>query len=806
MASAIFPSLRLRPTFSSATSPSSSGDFKPRPAVILPFSVFTNLLSCFLHFYGLGNNSGDYKKLEVTLGEYGVPSVVAAVSRLDWFRNAAGKGLSLIGHSAGGWLARVYMEEYGNADISLLLTLGTPHLPPPRGLSGVIDQTRGLLYYVEENCAKAVYTPELRYVCIAGRYIRGAPLVDKADANVDSDVTVGIEGGEAISELALASNKTGDSSGPSFRARFVGQGYKQVCGRANVWGDGVVPEVSAHLEGALNVSFEGVYHSPVGSDDATRPWYGSPHLVSLKSLSLNGCKHLENLPDSLLSLTCLETLEVSGCLNINEFPRLAKNIEVLRISETSINEVPARICDLSQLRSLDISGNEKLKSLPVSISELRSLEKLKLSGCCVLESLPPEICQTMSCLRWLDLERTSIKELPENIGNLIALEVLQAGRTAIRRAPLSIARLERLQVLAIGNSFYTSQGLHSLCPHLSIFNDLRALCLSNMNMIEIPNSIGNLWSLSELDLSGNNFEHIPASIRRLTRLSRLDVNNCQRLQALPDDLPRRLLYIYAHGCTSLVSISGCFKPCCLRKLVASNCYKLDQEAQILIHRNMKLDAAKPEHSYFPGRDVPSCFNHQAMGSSLRIRQPSSDILGFSACIMIGVDGEYSMNDLKIRCSCILKRVDDAQELVVMDELWYPDPKAFANMSFGSDHLLLFSRSCMSMGAYNEVFFEFSIENTNGDSSTNLLVEVKKCAVHLITFKDMLQEEHESSSSSQQFSNDDNENIHDPDLEELDEAGVPKRRPDDLHKEQPNPKKIKFLPVPSKLHQLIDTPQ
>lgn len=111
------------------------------------------------------------------------------------------------------------------------------------------------------------------------RYIRGAPLVDKAGENLDSEVTVGIDGGETISELAIASNKTGDSqvsSGPGFRARFVGQGYKQVCGRADVWGDGVVPEVSAHLEGALNVSFEGVYHSPVGSDDETRPWYGSP--------------------------------------------------------------------------------------------------------------------------------------------------------------------------------------------------------------------------------------------------------------------------------------------------------------------------------------------------------------------------------------------------------------------------------------------------------------------------------------------------------------------------------------------------
>jgi alpha-beta hydrolase superfamily lysophospholipase len=38
-----------------------------------------------------------------------------------------GGPLSLVGHSAGGWLARLYMEEFGMSDISLLLTLGTPH-------------------------------------------------------------------------------------------------------------------------------------------------------------------------------------------------------------------------------------------------------------------------------------------------------------------------------------------------------------------------------------------------------------------------------------------------------------------------------------------------------------------------------------------------------------------------------------------------------------------------------------------------------------------------------------------------------
>ncbi|GMN48613.1 hypothetical protein TIFTF001_017762 [Ficus carica] len=282
---------------SSSSTSSSSSSFNYRPAVILP---------------GLGNNSGDYQKLELTLREYGISTVVAKVSRVDWLRNAAGLldsnywrgtlrprpvldwylkrvdeavqeakeltqggSLSLIGHSAGGWLARVYMEEFGFSHISLLLTLGTPHLPPPKGSTGVIDQTRGLLNYVEKHCSKAVYTPQLKYVCIAGRYIQGARLFGNSDdANADGEVAV--EGAGTTAQVAVSASSATTSS---LRSRFVGQGYKQVCGRADVWGDGVVPEETAHLEGALNISLDGVYHSPVGSDDALRPWYGSPAIV-----------------------------------------------------------------------------------------------------------------------------------------------------------------------------------------------------------------------------------------------------------------------------------------------------------------------------------------------------------------------------------------------------------------------------------------------------------------------------------------------------------------------------------------------
>lgn len=41
-------------------------------------------------FQGLGNNTTDYEKLALVLKNYGVPTVVAKVSRIDWLRNAAG--------------------------------------------------------------------------------------------------------------------------------------------------------------------------------------------------------------------------------------------------------------------------------------------------------------------------------------------------------------------------------------------------------------------------------------------------------------------------------------------------------------------------------------------------------------------------------------------------------------------------------------------------------------------------------------------------------------------------------------------
>ncbi|KAL4446771.1 hypothetical protein ABPG77_008015 [Micractinium sp. CCAP 211/92] len=218
---------------------------------------------------GLGNNAKDYEGLAGLLRDRGLHVEVAPVSRLDWARNASGlryadywRGtlkprptvdwylqrvaqateaakrategapMTLLAHSAGGWLGRLFMLDFDRTGIDQFVSLGSPLLPPPEG---VIDQTRGILTWVND-AAPGAYHSEVQYTTVAGRYIQGAPLL-----------------------------------GPgTWQQRVVGAGYKQVCGDAAAWGDGVVPVPSAHLEGAQQITIEGAYHSPLGASEEGR--------------------------------------------------------------------------------------------------------------------------------------------------------------------------------------------------------------------------------------------------------------------------------------------------------------------------------------------------------------------------------------------------------------------------------------------------------------------------------------------------------------------------------------------------------
>lgn len=65
----------------------------------------------------------------------------------------------------------------------------------------------------------------------------------------------------------------------SFGEWVVGQGYRQVCGDAGAWGDGITPVEAALLPGAEHVVLENVYHSPIGAGAGAFAFHNFFHFV-----------------------------------------------------------------------------------------------------------------------------------------------------------------------------------------------------------------------------------------------------------------------------------------------------------------------------------------------------------------------------------------------------------------------------------------------------------------------------------------------------------------------------------------------
>ncbi|KAJ4721625.1 Disease resistance protein [Melia azedarach] len=147
-----------------------------------------------------------------------------------------------------------------------------------------------------------------------------------------------------------------------------------------------------------------------------------------------------------------------------------------------------------------------------------------------------------------------------------------------------------------------------VCTKIS-FLDVRDCCIT-----ELPETLGQLFSLQVLCLDKKYFERIPESIVNLPELKRLSLRYCQRLQSLPD-LPCNLQYIDAAHCTSL-EVSSCLSTMKLTTLYKyivesfhlSNCYKLDWE-----QRDYGINFI------FPGSEIGEWFKHQSMGSSVTVK-------------------------------------------------------------------------------------------------------------------------------------------------------------------------------------------
>ncbi|XP_050245473.1 TMV resistance protein N-like [Quercus robur] len=233
-------------------------------------------------------------------------------------------------------------------------------------------------------------------------------------------------------------------------------------------------------------------------------------LKKLVLLNLNSCSNLMCLPSSICSLNSLQRLNLCECSNFDNLPENLGN--------------------LKGLYDLDLSGTE-IKELPSSIEGLTTLNSLTLVDCEDLVCLPSTIC-SLSLLRRLNLCGCSnFDNLPENLGNLKGLHDLDLSGTAIKELPSSIEGLTTLDSLTLEDC----KNLVCLPSTICSLSSLQHLDLCGCsNFDNLPENLGNLKGLYDLDLSETAIKEFPSSIEGLTTLTSLDMHGCKNLVCLPN--------------------------------------------------------------------------------------------------------------------------------------------------------------------------------------------------------------------------------------------------------------------------------
>ncbi|XP_045824510.1 disease resistance protein RPV1-like [Trifolium pratense] len=125
--------------------------------------------------------------------------------------------------------------------------------------------------------------------------------------------------------------------------------------------------------------------------------FSDPVVTSINDfywLDISNCESLTCLPAELLNLKFLKTLDLSGCLKLEELPEIKEtmeNLKALILDETAIKELPSSLYRLVGLEELSLKKCRRLKTIPSFIGNLSKLLELNLAYCESLETFPSSI-------------------------------------------------------------------------------------------------------------------------------------------------------------------------------------------------------------------------------------------------------------------------------------------------------------------------------------------------------------------------------------------------------------------------------
>ncbi|XP_026460083.1 putative disease resistance protein RGA4 [Papaver somniferum] len=134
--------------------------------------------------------------------------------------------------------------------------------------------------------------------------------------------------------------------------------------------------------------------------------------------------------DSISQLYNLQTLNLHQCKNVgNILEGIAslKSLRHLNLSYSDVKVLPDSIVSLTNLQTLDISHCSRIRVLPPNIGSLQNLVSFDFRDTQNLQKLPDSFGE-LTKLKSLDLEDTYFRELPESLtSNLCKFEFVNLG-------------------------------------------------------------------------------------------------------------------------------------------------------------------------------------------------------------------------------------------------------------------------------------------------------------------------------------------------------------------------------------------
>lgn len=234
-----------------------------------------------------------------------------------------------------------------------------------------------------------------------------------------------------------------------------------------------------------------------------------PLKIQMGLLMLSGYTETDNLRmigSEDLSFICKFVVESLYLRNLTheEETMLSKDYVNVDISGLNLKNIPIIFHQHTyEIESLNVADNPAIYIPLDFIQSCTYLTSIIFSrnGC---SKFPSNFLEAKS-LKYLDMEKNFLDDLPPRIGHLRNLKHLKLNSNQLTSLPRSFSKLVNLETLNLSSNYFNSY----------------------------PDPISDLVNLRDLDLSYNDLNYLPKSLSRLTRLSKLNLCTNKLQKALP---------------------------------------------------------------------------------------------------------------------------------------------------------------------------------------------------------------------------------------------------------------------------------